>query len=45
MIVEDPFKGVVVPELTEVTIEDTSSLQAIVAIGNQRRMMAATGAN
>jgi kinesin family protein 18/19 len=45
MIVEDPLRGVVVPGLSEVVIENPSSLQQIVVLGNQRRMMAATGAN
>jgi len=45
MIVEDPMRGVVVPGLSEVVIDHPGSLQQIVVLGNQRRMMAATGAN
>lgn len=45
MIVEDPIKGVVVPDLTERTIVTSEELHEIITSGNQRRQMAATGAN
>ena len=45
MIIEDPSKGVIVPDLTEISIEDSSLLHHIIVQGNHRRMMAATCAN
>jgi|LauGreDrversion4_2_1035121.scaffolds.fasta_scaffold459641_2 hypothetical protein len=45
MIVEDPIKGVLVPELTEFPIGTSHQLLDIITAGNSRRMMAATGAN
>lgn len=44
-ILEDPAKGVVVQDLSEYEIEGVDDLQHIVKIGNERRAVAATGAN
>lgn len=45
MIVEDPVKGVVVPDLTEFKVTQADELYSIILMGNQRRTMAPTGAN
>jgi hypothetical protein len=45
MIVEDPQKGVIVPDLTEYKVSLPEELYAIVMMGNQRRTMAPTAAN
>ena len=44
-ILEDPAKGVVVQDLSEYEIEGVEDLQHIIKIGNERRTVAATGAN
>jgi Kinesin motor domain len=43
MIVEDPQKGVVVPELTEYNVKDPNQILKLILEGNKRRTMAATG--
>ena len=45
MIVEDPIKGVYVPELKEVVVELPEHLMDLILIGNQRRKMASTNSN
>lgn len=45
MIVEDPVKGVIVPDLKEYQVSKPEELQSIIILGNQRRTMAPTGAN
>jgi len=44
-ILEDPVKGVVVQDLSEFEIEGCDDLHNIIKIGNDRRTVAATGAN
>ena len=44
-ILEDPQRGVVVQDLSEYEIESSEDLQNIIKIGNERRTVAATGAN
>jgi len=44
-ILEDPAKGVVVQDLSEYEIDGLDDLRNIVKIGNERRTVAATGAN
>jgi len=43
MIVEDPHKGVCVPEISEYVVNDAIEVQKLIIQGNSRRMMAATG--
>ncbi len=43
MIVEDPQKGVIVPELTEYVVKDPNHILKLILEGNKRRTMAATG--
>ena len=45
MIVEDNLKGVVVPDLTELTVTNSKELIKIIVQGNSRRTMAATNQN
>lgn len=45
MIVEDAQKGVLVPDLTEFVVHNSSELIKLMIEGNQRRTMAATGQN
>lgn len=45
MIVEDPAKGVFVPELTEINVRGPEDLTELILIGNERRRMASTGSN
>jgi kinesin family protein 18/19 len=45
MIVEDPQKGVVVPDLTEYIVKDPHQILKLILEGNKRRTMAATGMN
>jgi hypothetical protein len=46
MIVEDPDKGVIVPDLNEYSVQGgPEELQSIILMGNARRTMAPTGAN
>ncbi len=45
MIVEDAQKGVLVPDLTELTVNNSSELIKLIILGNHRRTMAATGQN
>lgn len=45
VILEDPMRGVVVQDLSEYEIEGVDDLQHIIKIGNERRTVAATGAN
>ena len=42
---EDPTRGVLVQDLSEYEIESVDDLRNIVKIGNERRTVAATGAN
>ena len=42
---EDPVRGVVVQDLSEYEIEGCEDLHNIIKIGNDRRTVAATGAN
>ena len=45
MIVEDTQKGVVVPDLSELNVNNSSELIKLIIEGNSRRTMAATGQN
>ena len=45
MIIEDPIKGTVVPELSEYSVSSTSELINLIIQGNYERTMAATGQN
>jgi len=45
MIVEDPIKGVYVPDLTEYEVHNSKELLELVLKGNQRRTMAETSTN
>eukprot|EP01022_Parablepharisma_sp_SALTPOND_P024419 TRINITY_DN53_c0_g1_i2.p2 TRINITY_DN53_c0_g1~~TRINITY_DN53_c0_g1_i2.p2 ORF type:complete len:1067 (-),score=116.09 TRINITY_DN53_c0_g1_i2:2428-5628(-) len=45
MLVEDPVKGVVVPELTEYVVHNSKELLQLVLKGNEKRTMAATSVN
>ena len=44
-MVEDPQKGVFVPGLQEFLVNSSDDLQKVIQIGNERRTVAATGAN
>jgi len=43
MIIEDPVKGIFVPELSEFIVNNTSELSSMIVQGNAERTMAATG--
>jgi kinesin family member 18/19 len=45
MIVEDPVRGVFVPELREIEVDHPSELIELIVNGNNRRTMASTSAN
>lgn len=45
MIVEDPMRGVFVPELREIDVDHPSEIIELVVEGNERRTMASTSAN
>ncbi len=45
MIVEDPSRGIVVPDLMEFDVSDSSEVIKLIIEGNQRRTMAPTGIN
>ena len=45
MIVEDPVRGVYVPDLKEIEVDHPSELIELIVDGNQRRTMASTSAN
>lgn len=45
MIIEDPKKGVIVPELTQKIVSTSDQVLNNIIIGNQRRTMGATGQN
>jgi hypothetical protein len=45
MIVEDPAKGVFVPDLKEKSVSEAEELMDLILEGNCRRRMAATGSN
>jgi len=45
MIVEDPVKGIMIPNLSEFTIENEQELLKLILTGNARRVMASTHAN
>jgi hypothetical protein len=45
MIVEDPVRGVFVPELREIEVEHPNELIDLIVDGNNRRTMASTTAN
>jgi len=45
MIVEDPSRGIVVPDLMEFNVSDSSEVIKLIIEGNQRRTMAPTGQN
>lgn len=45
MIVEDPQKGIVVPNLTEFEVKNSERLLELLVLGNKKRTMAATGSN
>jgi kinesin family protein 18/19 len=45
MIVEDPIRGIVVPELTEYNVSDIEQVKELILQGNSKRTMAPTGAN
>ena len=43
MIIEDPVKGIVVPELSEYNVNNTAELINLIVQGNSERTMAPTG--
>lgn len=45
MVLEDPIKGTVVPELTETQVQSVHDAIEIIEQGGRRRTMAHTGAN
>jgi kinesin family protein 18/19 len=45
MVVEDPVKGVVVPELSELLVQNVDQVNRLIDRGNRLRTMAATSAN
>ena len=45
MIIEDPVKGVIVPELTEHIVINSNQILSLILKGNERRIMAATSVN
>ena len=45
MILEDPQRGVQVQDLSEYQVENAKSLEKLIRFGNERRTVAATGAN
>ena len=45
MIVEDPARGVFVPDLAECDVNDPHELLHLIRVGNARRTIATTGAN
>ena len=45
MLVEDPNKGVIAPELTEYSVKNSKELLKLLLRGNERRTMAATSSN
>jgi hypothetical protein len=45
MIVEDPVRGVLVPDLREIEVEHPNELVEVIVNGNNRRTMASTSAN
>lgn len=45
MIIEDPIRGLLVPEAREYTVTSTEEVMNLIHIGNSRRVMASTGAN
>jgi hypothetical protein len=45
MIVEDPVKGVIVPDLNEFRVCTPEELASLIYMGSQRRTMAPTFAN
>lgn len=42
MIVEDPARGVIVPDLNEFKVSSSEELAALIYVGNERRTMAPT---
>lgn len=45
MVVEDPEKGVLVPDLSEIELVSVESFKELILQGNTRRVMASTAAN
>jgi kinesin family protein 18/19 len=45
MIVEDPSKGTIVPDLTEYAVTSSDQVLNLIILGNSRRTMAPTGVN
>ena len=45
MIVEDPMRGVFVPDLKEILVKSADDLMDLILMGNNRRKMASTSAN
>lgn len=45
MIVEDPHKGIMVPEITEFSVTHSEQVVNLLLLGNSRRTMAPTGGN
>lgn len=45
MIVEDPNKGVLVPDLTEIVVKNSNQVMNYIIKGNARRIKASTGQN
>jgi len=45
MIIEDPAKGVIIPNLTSHTIEEYKNIIELIILGNSKRVMASTNAN
>lgn len=43
MIIEDPVKGIIVPDLSEYSVSNTIELISLIKNGNAERTMAATG--
>ena len=45
MIVEDPNKGIIVPDITEFAVNDSEQILNLIVVANSRRTMGATGLN
>ena len=45
MIVEDPVRGIFVPDLAELVVKDPRELLSLIRVGNSRRTIASTTAN
>ena len=45
MIVEDPERGILVTDLTEIELDEVETVIEIIKVGNLRRTMASTNSN